>query len=45
MEVGNRIGEEIVRVLEGALDASEAMANAERTVAGLAPPFASVAPR
>ena len=38
MEVGNRIGDEIVRVLKGELDAAEAMANAERTVAALGPP-------
>jgi ABC-type glycerol-3-phosphate transport system substrate-binding protein len=38
MEVGNRIGDEIVRVLTGELGAEEAMANAERTVAALGPP-------
>jgi sorbitol/mannitol transport system substrate-binding protein len=38
MEVGNRIGDEIVRVLTGELDAHQAMANAERTVAALGPP-------
>ena len=38
MEVGNRIGDEIVRVLTGELGAAEAMANAERTVAALGPP-------
>lgn len=38
MEVGNRIGDEIVRVLAGELGAAEAMANAERTVAALGPP-------
>jgi multiple sugar transport system substrate-binding protein len=38
MEVGNRIGDEIVRVLRGELGAAEAMANAERTVAALGPP-------
>jgi ABC-type glycerol-3-phosphate transport system substrate-binding protein len=43
MEVGNRIGDEIVRVLTGELGAAEAMANAERTVAALGPPFVSVA--
>lgn len=37
MEVGNRIGDEIVRVLKGELGAEEAMANAERTVAALGP--------
>ncbi len=45
MEVGNRIGDEIVRVLTGELSAAEAMANAERTVAALGPPFASVVRR
>ena len=38
MEVGNRIGDEIVRVLTGEIGAAEAMANAERTVAALGPP-------
>lgn len=38
MEVGNLIGEEIVRVLTGELGAAEAMANAERTVGALGPP-------
>ena len=38
MEVGNRIGDEIVRVLTGELGAREAMAEAERTVAALGPP-------
>ena len=38
MEVGNLIGDEIVRVLTGELGAAEAMANAERTVAALGPP-------
>lgn len=38
MEVGNRIGDEIVRVLKGELGAAEAMANAERAVAALGPP-------
>jgi ABC-type glycerol-3-phosphate transport system substrate-binding protein len=38
MEVGNRIGDEVVRVLTGELSAAEAMANAERTVAALGPP-------
>jgi ABC-type glycerol-3-phosphate transport system substrate-binding protein len=38
MEVGNRIGDEIVRVLTGDLPAAEAMANAERTVAALGLP-------
>ncbi len=38
MEVGNRIGDEIVRVLKGELGAAEALANAERTVAALGPP-------
>ena len=38
MEVGNLIGDEIVRVLTGELGAEEAMANAERTVAALGPP-------
>ena len=39
MEVGNLIGDEIVRVLTGELGAAEAMANAERTVAALGPPW------
>jgi ABC-type glycerol-3-phosphate transport system substrate-binding protein len=43
MEVGNLIGDEIVRVLTGELGAAEAMANAERTVGALGPPFMSVA--
>jgi sorbitol/mannitol transport system substrate-binding protein len=38
MEVGNLIGDEIVRVLKGELGAAQAMANAERTVAALGPP-------
>ena len=38
MEVGNRIGDQIVRVLKGELGAAEAMAEAERTVAALGPP-------
>ena len=38
MEVGNLIGDEIVRVLTGELGAAEAMANAERSVAALGPP-------
>jgi multiple sugar transport system substrate-binding protein len=38
MEVGNRIGDEIVRVLRGELAAEEALANAERTVAALGAP-------
>ncbi|HEY1368954.1 MAG TPA: sugar ABC transporter substrate-binding protein [Gaiellaceae bacterium] len=38
MEVGNLIGDEIVRVLKGELGAQEAMENAERTVAALGPP-------
>jgi sorbitol/mannitol transport system substrate-binding protein len=38
MEVGNLIGDEIVRVLEGELGAHEAMENAERTVGALGPP-------
>jgi ABC-type glycerol-3-phosphate transport system substrate-binding protein len=38
MEVGDLIGDEIVRVLKGELDAGEAMKNAERTVAALGPP-------
>jgi ABC-type glycerol-3-phosphate transport system substrate-binding protein len=38
MEVGNRIGDEIVRVLTGEIGAAEAMANAERAVAALGPP-------
>jgi sorbitol/mannitol transport system substrate-binding protein len=38
MEVGNRIGDQIVRVLTGELGAAEAMAEAERTVAALGPP-------
>jgi ABC-type glycerol-3-phosphate transport system substrate-binding protein len=43
MEVGNLIGDEIVRVLKGELGAAEAMANAERAVARLGPPLVSVA--
>ena len=39
MEVGNLIGDEIVRVLTGELGAAEAMANAERTVAALGRPW------
>jgi sorbitol/mannitol transport system substrate-binding protein len=38
MEVGNLIGDEIVRVLKGELGAAEALASAERTVAALGPP-------
>jgi hypothetical protein len=38
MEVGNRIGDQIVRVLTGEISAAEAMADAERTVAALGPP-------
>ena len=38
MEVGNRIGDEIVWALTGELGAAEAMANAERTVAALGSP-------
>lgn len=38
MEVGNRIGDQIVRVLTGELGAPEAMAEAERTVAALGAP-------
>jgi ABC-type glycerol-3-phosphate transport system substrate-binding protein len=38
MEVGNRIGDEIARVLTGELGAEQAMATAERTVAALGPP-------
>jgi hypothetical protein len=38
MEVGNLIGDEIVRVLTGELGAAEAMDNAERAVAALGPP-------
>jgi ABC-type glycerol-3-phosphate transport system substrate-binding protein len=38
MEVGNRVGDEIVRVLRGEIGAEEAMRNAERTVAALGPP-------
>lgn len=38
MEVGNRIGDQIVRVLTGELGAAEAMAEAQRTVAALGPP-------
>ena len=38
MEVGNRIGDQIVRVLTGEIGAHEAMATAERTVAALGPP-------
>jgi hypothetical protein len=45
MEVGNLIGDQIVRVLTGELGAAEAMANAERTVAALGPPLASVVRR
>jgi ABC-type glycerol-3-phosphate transport system substrate-binding protein len=43
MEVGNLIGDEIVRVLTGELGATEALANAERTVAALGPPYVGVA--
>lgn len=39
MEVGNLIGDEIVRVLTGELGAAEALASAERTVAALGPPW------
>ena len=39
MEVGNLIGDEIVRVLTGELGAAEAMANAERSVAALGRPW------
>jgi ABC-type glycerol-3-phosphate transport system substrate-binding protein len=42
MEVGNLIGDEVVRVLTGELSAPEAMANAERTVAALGAPWAGV---
>ena len=38
MEVGNRIGDEIVRVLTGELTSSEALQEAERTVAALGHP-------
>jgi ABC-type glycerol-3-phosphate transport system substrate-binding protein len=38
MEVGNLIGDEIVRVLKGELGAREAMESAERTVGALGPP-------
>ena len=38
MEVGNLIGDEIVRVLKGELGAQEAMEHAERTVGALGPP-------
>ena len=38
MEVGNLIGDEIVRVLKGELGAREAMENAERSVGALGPP-------
>ena len=38
MEVGNVIGDEIVRVLTGELSAGEALRNAERRVAALGPP-------
>jgi ABC-type glycerol-3-phosphate transport system substrate-binding protein len=38
MEVGDLIGDEIVRVLKGELDAGEAMLNSERAVAALGPP-------
>jgi ABC-type glycerol-3-phosphate transport system substrate-binding protein len=38
MEVGDLIGDEIVRVLKGELGAREAMENAERTVGALGPP-------
>ena len=38
MEVGNVIGDEIVRVLERELPAREALENAERRVAALGPP-------
>jgi multiple sugar transport system substrate-binding protein len=40
MEVGNRIGDQIVRVLKGELGASEALREAERTVAALGHPDA-----
>ena len=38
MEVGNLIGDEIVRVLRGEIGAEEALRNAERTVAALGAP-------
>jgi ABC-type glycerol-3-phosphate transport system substrate-binding protein len=38
MEVGNLIGDEIVRVLRGEMGAEEALSNAERTVAALGAP-------
>jgi ABC-type glycerol-3-phosphate transport system substrate-binding protein len=38
MEVGNLIGDEIVRVLKGELEAAAAMENAERAVGALGPP-------
>jgi ABC-type glycerol-3-phosphate transport system substrate-binding protein len=38
MEVGNLIGDEIVRVLRGEVGAEEALSNAERTVAALGAP-------
>jgi ABC-type glycerol-3-phosphate transport system substrate-binding protein len=38
MEVGNLIGDEIVRVLRGELGAEEALRNAERTVSALGAP-------
>ena len=38
MEVGNRIGDQIVRVLTGELTSSEALQEAERTVAALGHP-------
>jgi len=38
MEVGNRIGDEIVKVLRAEIGAAEALRAAERTVAALGPP-------
>jgi ABC-type glycerol-3-phosphate transport system substrate-binding protein len=38
MEVGNLIGDEVVRVLRGEIGAEEALTNAERTVAALGAP-------
>jgi ABC-type glycerol-3-phosphate transport system substrate-binding protein len=38
MEVGNLIGDEVVRVLRGEIGAEEALSNAERTVAALGAP-------
>jgi sorbitol/mannitol transport system substrate-binding protein len=38
MEVGNRIGDQIVRVLNGEISAAEGMADAERTVTALGSP-------